>query len=606
VRTSLLTTVHCTLSSAGYEAHSGTPEDKGNYNLLLQKLREKLDDLGEKSGKFYGLTAALPCGTNHIQNIDIKTVSKYLSELNLMTYDFFGAWSPTTGTNAPLHDQSWGGEDTKGFSIDGCTKNWVAGGADPSKINIGLPFYGRSFRGATGLNQEHDGKADDGMWHEDEGSPQYFNIVNKLEREKNPWSTDQDLHVYRHEETSTQYAWYNIYGGVGLVSYDDEEAICDKTHYCMENELNGFIIWEISGDLMEDFSTPLIDTVHEKLRQGPKLDCKHFHYEGSLTPPSVTPTNSPTLRPSPRPTQISTPNPTKYPTKLSSMQPTVNSPPQKETSLSPSKPPTRHPTMNPTPEPTSANVVESIQSFSTSVQMITPKPTTPKPSSNPTHSPPTPKPVQLISGTKSPTQRPSLRPTTKAPTPRPTMKRVEQIPRPIPVITNRPTNRPTPRVEQIPRPIPVITNRPTNRPTPRPSSSPIRNEMYSDAMALSFVTASASAFVSPTPYSPPKPQTPRPTRKPQQRPTRVPTPQLSTISSITQLSVPMKGEDPKPPRNPLGASSFVETVKTQNQIRPMNKKAGKKKNKQKKIVKQYNAVKKGKKNKQKTKKRPTQ
>eukprot|EP00984_Skeletonema_dohrnii_P011749 scaffold4720_cov92-Skeletonema_dohrnii-CCMP3373.AAC.1 len=121
-------------------------------------------------------------------------------------------------------------------------------------------------------------------------------------------------------------------------------------------------------------------------------------------------------------------------------------------------------------------------------------------------------------------------------------------------------------------------------------------------MALSFVSASASAFVSPTPYSPPKPQTPRPTRMPLQRPT----PQLSTMSGITQLSVPMKGEDPKPPRDPLGAGSFVETVKTQNQIRPMKKKAGKKKNKQKKIVKQYNAVKKGKKKKQKTKKRPTQ
>ncbi len=548
--------------------HSGTPEDKGNYNLLLQTIREKLDELSLRTGgKFYGLTAALPCGTSHIKNIDIKTVVNYLSEFNLMTYDFFGAWSPTTGTNAPLHDQSWGGEDTVGFSIDGCTKNWVAGGADPSKINIGLPFYGRSFRGATGLNQEHDGKADDGMWHADEGSPQYFNIVEKLEN-KNEWSTDQDLHSYRHEETSTQYAWYNIYGGVGLVSYDDEQAICDKTHYAIENELNGFIIWEISGDLMLDGTTPLIDAVHTKLSD-PQLDCKIFQYEGTLPSPSVTPTFRPTLRPTLRTTELSSPDPTKSPTKQPSMQPT-----SREPSFSPTKAPTRHPSMQPTSKPSSKNVVESIQSVSTSVEIITPNPTTlvptPKPSSNPTTTSPTPKPSQLISRTKSPTQQPYLRPTTR-PTPHPTMKAFD------------PTLRPTPV--------------PTNRPSTKPSSSPTRNELITNSMALSFVSSSASSFVSSTQNSPPNPQ---PTRMPQQRPTRVPTPRPTT-SNVIQQSAPMKGQDTDLIQllSSFGASSFVETGQTQNQIRPTKKKGMKKKQK---IVQQFNAVNK---NKTKKKKRPT-
>lgn len=61
----------------GYEEHSGTPEDTENYNLLLRDLRLKLDELGQQTGKFYGLTAALPCGISHIYNIDIQT---YLAE----------------------------------------------------------------------------------------------------------------------------------------------------------------------------------------------------------------------------------------------------------------------------------------------------------------------------------------------------------------------------------------------------------------------------------------------------------------------------------------------------------------------------------------------
>ena len=129
----------------------------------------------------------------------------------------------------------------------------------------------------------------------------------------------------------------------------------------------------------------------------------------------------------------------------------------------------------------------------------------------------------------------------------------------------------------------------------RPSSSPVRMEMYSNAMSSSFVSA-ASAFVSPTAYSSPKPPTKRPTR----RPTPRPTPRLPNTSEHTQLSVPMKGEDPKP----HGSSSFVVTVKTQNQNRPV-KKTGKKKKKQKIVPQQFNAAKK--KGKKKTaKKRPTQ
>lgn len=54
------------------------------------------------------------------------------------SYDFFGSWSPTTGVNAPLYDQGWGGEDVKGFSVDGCVHNWINGGGSPSAINIGL------------------------------------------------------------------------------------------------------------------------------------------------------------------------------------------------------------------------------------------------------------------------------------------------------------------------------------------------------------------------------------------------------------------------------------------------------------------------------------
>jgi chitinase len=133
--------------------------------------------------------------------------------------DFFGSWYPVTGANAPLYDQEWGDEDVKGFSVDGCVRNWMKGGASPSRINIGLPFYGRSFKKAKGLNETHEGNDMD-TWYMDDGSPQYFNIIDKL----------SEYTSVRHEPTKTQYAYRESESG-GLVSYDDEEAICDKTEY---------------------------------------------------------------------------------------------------------------------------------------------------------------------------------------------------------------------------------------------------------------------------------------------------------------------------------------------------------------------------------------
>ena len=142
----------------GFPDHSGTPQDRDNFKLLLDDVRAKLDELGRQTGRFYGLTAALPCGPRHLANLDIAHVASTLSELNLMRYgtfcthlctlitaqsycasllhsssqDFHGAFSATTGINAPLYHQGWGEED---FDVHSCVENWLAGGGSRDKIS---------------------------------------------------------------------------------------------------------------------------------------------------------------------------------------------------------------------------------------------------------------------------------------------------------------------------------------------------------------------------------------------------------------------------------------------------------------------------------------
>lgn len=79
---SLRSNTHNTLFS---REHSGTANDTANFKLLLNDVRAKLNVLEAANGRRYGLTAALPCGPNHIANMDIAHTASVLSELNLMT-----------------------------------------------------------------------------------------------------------------------------------------------------------------------------------------------------------------------------------------------------------------------------------------------------------------------------------------------------------------------------------------------------------------------------------------------------------------------------------------------------------------------------------------
>ena len=264
-----------------------------NFTLLLKSVRSHLDRLGSTTNRHYPLTAALPCGPDKIADIQLDQIGAYLDEFNLMSYDMHGAWDALTGTNAPLFDQGWIDKEPR-WSAHGCVDTYVEAGIPLSRLNLGLPFYGRSFQSATGMKQFHDG-ADDINYHLDEGSPQYFNIVSKL----------KEMTTYRHEKTRTQYAVFDKAKGGGLVSYDDPRAICDKVEYANERGMNGckfvlyciyyscrfvihfvtlypqsftstVLVWEISGDMIDlgngQVSTPLIDAVNNKV-QNPDMDC---------------------------------------------------------------------------------------------------------------------------------------------------------------------------------------------------------------------------------------------------------------------------------------------------------------------------------------------
>lgn len=232
----------------GFLEHKGGPADKGNFTLLLQAIRSALDAHGRETGRTYLLSAAMPAAPERVSAIELNKVAGILDFLNIMTYDFFGAWDPVTGHNSPLYSQSQG---EQAFSLDAAYRLYhVTYGVAASKLNVGVGFYGRSFKGTT-LFGPHQG-VDAATFSQDDGSPMYYNIVKSMAGGK----------YKRFWDAKSQVPYAVDAAGDSFISYDDPQSVLLKAAYVKEKKSRGVIIWEITGDVMEDGSTPLLDEIN--------------------------------------------------------------------------------------------------------------------------------------------------------------------------------------------------------------------------------------------------------------------------------------------------------------------------------------------------------
>ncbi len=228
----------------GYTDHGGGPADTRNFTLLLSGLRDSLDDFGRQALKRCLLTAALPAGGEHLQNMEVRNIAQRLDQLNIMTYDFYGVWDTLSGHNSPLYPSI--GSDTA-RCVDASFRRYRDFyGVPASRINIGVPFYGHTFTNCVALNTPHG--VEDTVQFPGSGAF-YAKIAAVREKFVRHWDDDAKVPYL------VSPAWKV------LVSYDDEESIRAKGRYVLENGIHGVIIWEITADNMPDGSTPLLDAL---------------------------------------------------------------------------------------------------------------------------------------------------------------------------------------------------------------------------------------------------------------------------------------------------------------------------------------------------------
>jgi chitinase len=117
----------------GAPDRGGAPADSANLVSLLQDMRSTF-------GNSYGISVTLPSSYWYLRWFDLQGMQQYLDWFNFMSYDIHGTWDGTNQFTGPyVRPHTNLTEIDEGLSL--LWRNSV----DPSKVTLGLGWYGRSF-----------------------------------------------------------------------------------------------------------------------------------------------------------------------------------------------------------------------------------------------------------------------------------------------------------------------------------------------------------------------------------------------------------------------------------------------------------------------------
>jgi chitinase len=214
----------------GFPGHRFSREDKTNFTALLKEIRKT-------SGKDFEISFAAGGFTSYIDSsVEWKEVIKYVSFINIMSYDLVHGYSSVSGHHTPLYST---GQQLE--SADHAVKLLIDYGVPASKLVIGAAFYGRFFK-------------------IDEGSPVDLYAPCRFSHGFSFKCSDDSLHAFEKKWDDVAKAPYAISEERRLLAtYDDERSIAFKTKYALEKKLGGIMFWQLYDDR---FHEGLLDVIY--------------------------------------------------------------------------------------------------------------------------------------------------------------------------------------------------------------------------------------------------------------------------------------------------------------------------------------------------------
>ena len=230
------------------------PEDKRNYTRLLSEMRRQLDDYARETKRPCLLTIACGARPELLRNLEVSAIVRYVDWVNVMAYDFHGSWSRLASFHSPLfHPQDAPKSIDGRLSAHAAIQTLINAGAPREKIVLGVPFYGRGWKGVSATNNGLFQKPRGAMASQHE--PGLIPYREMLRR--------SGFTQFSHAQA--QASWGYNATTKELVVYDNQLVIEKKAQYINKQRLGGVMVWELGHDALGERS--LLTTLSRKLRR---------------------------------------------------------------------------------------------------------------------------------------------------------------------------------------------------------------------------------------------------------------------------------------------------------------------------------------------------
>lgn len=203
-----------------------------NMIPLLQAVRDELDAYAAEfaGGHHFELSIAAPAGFGNYQFYDMAGLGRLLDHVNIMAYDFAGAWSEFSGHGANIFDNPDQPNSTP-YNSNEAVQAYVNGGVPAEKVVLGMPIYGRAFQQTDGIGLAFNGIGE-GSWE-----PGIWDYKALPKAGAAMQSDDVAKGSYSYDASTRE-----------LITFDTPHMIQAKVTYLQGLGLGGSMFWEASAD----------------------------------------------------------------------------------------------------------------------------------------------------------------------------------------------------------------------------------------------------------------------------------------------------------------------------------------------------------------------
>jgi len=263
---------------------SDPEHDREDFTILAEELGAALHAKG------LILSAAVSPDPDRAEiGYDVPRVFAAMDFVNVMDYDYHGAWDNFTGHNTPLYSRNDEGETGHPqFNVNDTLNYYLGHGAPREKINLGTAAYGRGFTlpspsSDSGLYCPTKGPFPAGVWTREPGMLAYSEILQLFNNDtlfNMPDATPKD---WADTVDGCYKAPYSV-NGPYWIGYDNPDSIALKVQMANTIELGGAMMFALD---LDDFrgtygeAYPLTRRVKSVLESGEGLAPENILGENS-------------------------------------------------------------------------------------------------------------------------------------------------------------------------------------------------------------------------------------------------------------------------------------------------------------------------------------